>query len=63
MTVTNTKKLSKIAPNASKKITVWEHTCQKCGHTWISKIRTPQTCPSIDCRSPNWNRDYSGMKK
>jgi len=61
--LTNTKKLSKIAPNASKKIMVWEHTCQKCGHSWISRNKIVGTCPAMDCRSPNWNRDYSGMKK
>ena len=62
MIVTRPKKLNKISPNASKKITMWEHTCQKCGHKWTTKDSSPKTCPNYDCRSPNWNKDYSVMK-
>jgi len=62
MSVTRTKKLSKISPNASKKISIWQHTCQKCGYSWITKISNPNTCPDKLCRSPNWNKDYSVMK-
>ena len=62
MIVTRPKKLRKISPNASRKITVWEHTCQKCGHSWTTKISNPNTCPDKMCRSPNWNKDYSVMK-
>jgi len=63
MKVTQTKKLTKLSPKASVKITVWQHTCQKCSHSWISKYKDVQSCANKKCRSPNWNKDYSGMKK
>lgn len=28
------------------------HACTRCGHTWTSRKRHPQTCPSPKCRSP-----------
>ena len=61
--MTKPKKLSKLAANASKKIIMWEHTCQKCGHVWRSDSKNVGTCPNYQCRSPNWNKDYSVMKK
>jgi len=63
MIVTKPKKLLKVHPKASRKIVSWEHTCQKCGHVWVTENESPATCPHKDCRSPNWNKDYSELNK
>lgn len=63
MTVTKPKKLLKISPKATRKVVSWEHTCQKCGYVWVTENESPGTCSDRACRSPNWNKDYSVMKK
>ncbi len=63
MNVTNQPRLTKIAPNATRKIVSWEHTCQKCGKVWVTENQIPIRCADQVCRSPNWNKDYSNMKK
>lgn len=31
------------------------HTCTRCGHTWVPRMRTPaKVCPA--CKSPYWNK-------
>ena len=31
-----------------------EHTCQHCGHVWLSKMDRPGICPK--CKSYNWDK-------
>ncbi len=34
-------------------VKVKKYTCERCGHSWISRIATiPKRCPK--CKSPNW---------
>ena len=57
MTVTKPKRFVKISQDATREIITYEHTCQKCGHVWISEIKIPKNCTDYKCRSPTWNME------
>lgn len=40
---------------ATKKVEIYEHTCQHCAHIWRSDRERPSVCPS--CKSYNWDRE------
>ena len=37
-------------------VPVWQLTCNRCGHVWISRLinELPLTCAK--CRHPGWNK-------
>ena len=32
------------------------HNCNRCGHEWVGKLQTPNTCANPKCRTPYWNK-------
>lgn len=40
----------------------WQHTCKKCGYTWISKIQNPGSCANTKCRRLDWRKPRQGKK-
>jgi hypothetical protein len=41
----------------------FKHTCERCGHVWVSKIREPGTCASKICTSKKyWNKPRKIIK-
>lgn len=52
-----TKRYTRIAPDCTTRVLVemYLHTCQRCGHSWTTKIKTPAACAKKSCCSKNWN--------
>jgi len=47
---------------AKKEIKVYECTCERCGHKWITRTEeSPVVCPK--CKSPYWNKPLNDKKK
>jgi predicted Zn-ribbon and HTH transcriptional regulator len=38
---------------AKKIVRRLECTCEKCGHSWVSRLRNPKMCPN--CKSVHWD--------
>lgn len=37
----------------TRKISMFEHTCLRCGHVWPSELARPKSCAK--CHSPYWH--------
>ena len=50
-------KYTVVAPDCTTRVLVemYLHTCQRCGHSWTTKIKTPAACAKKGCVSKNWN--------
>jgi len=46
-----------VAPDCTTEVFVkmYMHTCQRCGHSWTTKIKIPARCAKKSCVSKNWN--------
>jgi len=47
--------ISKSYNMAKKVVRMLECTCEKCGHSWTSRIKDPKLCPK--CKTAYWNED------
>jgi predicted Zn-ribbon and HTH transcriptional regulator len=46
----------------SKKITVTQYECSRCGYTWVPrKAQPPKVCP--ECKNTNWDAPRQGQPK
>ncbi len=40
--------------NKAVQVTMWEHTCERCGHAWTTQNEHPGNCRG--CNSPYWDK-------